>query len=191
MNILFDGPLTHFPKGGVLRYYRELSHNLLQHNHIYFSRYSRKEKSTRFTTPPFAHFRPHKLSFYVEYLWFKFFNKVKIDIVHPTEFQLSPTGSYFVNKGAKLVITIHDLIHEQFGSPVGLYDPKSRSKFYAKAAGYIFVSESTKKDFSKFYPNLLATKPSTVIWHGSNYRINETSIKNSKKFLFVGSRTWL
>ena len=189
MNILYDGPFTQYPKGGVLRYYRELSLSLLNENDVYFSRYSNKDHSKNFILPPFAHFRPHKLSFYLEYLWFKFWFKNKIDIVHPTEFQLSPAGSYFVNKGAKLVITIHDLIHEKFGALTGFYNQKSRYDFYEKADGYFFVSESTQNDFAEFYPDLFATKPSQVIWHGSNYSvINDTANKCSKKFLFVGSR---
>lgn len=190
MNILYDGPFTPFPKGGVVRYYRELSLNLCKSNDIYFSRYSHKDKSKDFTFPIFPHFRPHKLSFYFEYLWFKFLHKKKFDIVHPIEFQLSPSGSHFINKGSKLVITIHDLIHEKFGAPGGLYDQKSRSDFYSKADGYIFVSQSTKYDFGEFYPELLATKPSQVIWHGSNYNTQRESTEksSSKQFLFVGAR---
>ena len=81
------------------------------------------------------------------------------------------------------------MIHEKFGSPKGLYDKKSRSDFYAKADGYIFVSESTRKDFSDFYPEFFRKKPSQVIWHGSNYVTeHEISKKNPKQFLFVGSR---
>jgi mannosyltransferase len=189
LNILYDGPFTQYPKGGVLRYYRELSLFLLNENEVYFSRYSNKDHSKDFILPPFAHFRPHKISFYFEYLWFKYSFKNKIDIVHPIEFQLSPAGSYFVSKGAKLVITIHDLIHERFGAPAGLYDRKSRYDFYKKADGYLFVSESTQNDFGEFYPDLFTNKPSKVIWHGSNYSVrNDTANKSSKTFLFVGSR---
>lgn len=189
MNILYDGPFTQYPKGGVLRYYRELSNFLLNENEVFFSRYLKRDHSKHFILPPFAHFRPHKISFYFEYLWFKFSHKNKIEIVHPIEFQLSPVGSYFVSKGAKLVITIHDLIHEKFGSPAGLYDQKSRYDFYEKADGYFFVSESTQNDFREFYPDLFANKPSKVIWHGCNYSVkNDTAKKSSKTFLFVGSR---
>ena len=82
------------------------------------------------------------------------------------------------------------MIHEKFGAPEGLYDRKSRYDFYTKADGYIFVSQSTKNDFSEFYPDLLATKPSQVIWHGSNYKGQESSQKRtSKQFLFVGARS--
>ena len=139
--------------------------------------------------PPFAHFRPHRISFYLEYLWHKYFSNLEIDIVHPTEFQLSPTGSFFVKKGAKLVITIHDLIHEKFGAPGDLYSKASRTNFYNQADGYIFVSKSTRNDFAEFYPDLIKSRPSKIIWHGGNFPIDERKNKNLRKqFLFVGSR---
>ena len=87
-----------------------------------------------------------------------------------------------------MVITIHDLIHEKFGAPKGLYDLKSRTNFYAKADGYIFVSKSTKQDFSNHYPSLISSKPNNVIYHGNNFHTNEVKFEKKKQFLFVGSR---
>jgi len=145
--------------------------------------------SKQILLPPFAHFRPHRISFQLESLWFKYFSKTRIDIVHPTEFQLSPTGTFFKNKGAKLVITIHDLIHEKFGAPGNLYSKASRTNFYKQADGYIFVSKSTRNDFAEFYPELFESRPSMVIWHGCNFHVKEQkSEKQRKQFLFVGSR---
>jgi glycosyltransferase involved in cell wall biosynthesis len=139
--------------------------------------------------PPFAHFRPHRISFYLEYLWHRLLANYKIDIVHPTEFQLSPTGSLFVKKGAKLVITLHDLIHEKFGAPGNLYSKTSRTNFYNQADGYIFVSKSTRNDFQEVYPELFESRPSKVIWHGCNFSGCEQKNQNPRKqFLFVGSR---
>jgi glycosyltransferase involved in cell wall biosynthesis len=139
--------------------------------------------------PPFAHFRPHRISFYLEYLWHKYFSNLVIDIVHPTEFQLSPTGSFYFRKGAKLVITIHDLIHENFGAPGDLYTKSNRTNFYNQADGYVFVSKSTRDNFAEFYPKLFETRPSKVIWHGCNFPIYDRKNKNLRKqFLFVGSR---
>ena len=113
-----------------------------------------------------------------------------MDIVHPTEFQLSPTGNFFVKKGAKLVITIHDLIHEKFGAPGNLYSKASRNTFYNQADGYIFVSKSTRNDFAEFYPELIKSRPSKVIWHGCNFdNLPNLDINKKKQFLFIGSRT--
>ena len=145
--------------------------------------------SKQILLPPLAHFRPHRISFQLENFWFKYFSKTRIDIVHPTEFQLSPTGSFFKNKGAKLVITIHDLIHEKFGAPGDLYSIHSRTNYYSQADGYIFVSKSTCDDFAEFYPELFGSRPSKVIWHGCNFPINEQKNKKRRRqFLYVGSR---
>jgi glycosyltransferase involved in cell wall biosynthesis len=88
-----------------------------------------------------------------------------------------------------LVITIHDLIHEKFGAPGDLYSKASRNTFYNKADGYIFVSNSTRDDFAEFYPDLIKSRTSKVIWHGCNFHINAQKNQNPRKqFLFVGSR---
>ena len=188
MRILFDGPYTKNPKGGVLRYFYELSENIAKSYEVAFSRKLGNLSSNSIKLPVLSHFRPHRLSFYFEYLWFCYCYKNKFQVVHPIEFQLSPTGDFFVKDGAKLVITIHDLIHEKFGSPENLYSKMSRTAYYKRADGLIFVSQSTKNDFEEFYPDIFKNKPSKVILHGSNFKNIDIPIKNSKKFLFVGSR---
>ena len=189
MNILYDGPFSADPKGGIVRYFHEISRGISNENKVFFSRKPNGRFAKGIHLPPFAHFRPHRISFYLEYLWHKYFSNLEIDIVHPTEFQLSQTGSFYLWKGAKLVITIHDLIHEKFGAPGNLYSKAYRTNFYNQADGYIFVSKSTRNDFAEFYPELFETRPSKVIWHGCNFSINEQeNQKRRKQFLFVGSR---
>ena len=189
MNILYDGPFSSSPKGGVVRYFHETSMRIFKKNDVFYTRKSTGLLPKEIHLPPFAHFRPHRLSFYLEYLWHRLFSNYKIDIVHPTEFQLSPTGSFYSKKGAKLVMTVHDLIHERFGAPGNLYSKANRTNFYKRADGYIFVSKSTRDDFAEFYPKLFGSRPSKVIWHGCNFPIKEGKNKNPRKqFLFVGSR---
>lgn len=189
MNILYDGPFSASPKGGVVRYFYEISREILKENDVFFSRRPQNRFTKDIHFPPFAHFRPHRISFYLEYLWHKYFSNLEIDIVHPTEFQLSQTGSFYLWKGAKLVITIHDLIHEKFGAPGDLYTKANRNNFYNQADGYIFVSKSTRNDFAEFYPDLIKSRLSKIIWHGGNFPIDERKNKNLRKqFLFVGSR---
>ena len=162
---------------------------LSKSQNISFSRKQRELSLTNISLPPFSHFRPHRISFYLEYLWFRYLSNPSIDLVHATEFQLSPTGSFFVKEGAKLVITIHDLIHEKFGAPGDLYTKTSRTNFYRQADGYIFVSKSTRNDFEELYPELFESRSSKVIWHGRNFPIIEQRNQELRKqFLFVGSR---
>jgi mannosyltransferase len=189
LNILYDGPFSANPKGGVIRYFHQISKGISKENDVFFSRRSTGRFAKEIHLPPFAHFRPHRIFFYLEYLWHKHFLNFKIDIVHPTEFQLTPTGSFYLKKGAKLVITIHDLIHERFGAPGNLYTKASRTNFYNQADGYIFVSKSTRNDFAEFYPKLFKSKPSKTIWHGCNFAERKgKNQKQTQKFLFVGSR---
>ena len=189
MNILYDGPFSASPKGGIVRYFHEISRGILTKNDVFFSRRHKGRFPKGIHLPPFAHFRPHRISFHLEYLWHRFCSNYDIDIVHPTEFQLSPTGSFYSKRGAKLVMTVHDLIHERFGAPGNLYSKASRTSFYNRADGYIFVSKSSRDDFAEFYPELFGSRPSKVIWHGCNFPIKEQKNKNPRKqFLFVGSR---
>lgn len=189
MNILYDGPYSANPKGGIARYFHQISERISKKNKVFFSRKHTRRFPKEIHLPPLFHFRPHRISFYLEYLWHRLCSNYKIDIVHPTEFQLSPTGSFYSKKGAKLVITIHDLIHEKFGAPGNLYSKARRTNFYNQADGYIFVSKSTHNDFAEFYPDLIKSRPSKIIWHGCNFPVNKLKHKNRRKqFLFVGSR---
>lgn len=190
MKILFDGPYQSNPKSGVLLYFNLLARELVGSNIIYFSRtHSKSVKLNGVSTPKFKHHRPHKLFFYLEYIWFKFFGPKKFDVVHTIEYSLSPTGRYFTKKGAKHVITIYDLIHEIFGAEPNLYNKISREKFYKDCDGLLFISHSTKEDFNKFYPNF-NNYSNSVTYLASKYRqsITPTNKLRNPNFLYVGSR---
>ena len=190
MKILFDGPYQSIPKSGVLLYFNLLARELAKSNIIYFSRTCTKNfKRNGVSTPKFLHYRPHKFFFYLEYIWFKFFGPKHFDVVHTIEYSLSPTGRYFVKKGAKHVITIYDLIHEIFGAPPNLYNKIIREKFYKECNGLLFISNSTKHDFNKFYAEF-SSYPNSVTYLASKYTqsITPTYKKRNPNFLYVGSR---
>jgi glycosyltransferase involved in cell wall biosynthesis len=189
MKILFDGPYSKYPTSGITKYFQRLSTELAKNQSVSFSRRPFSHNSNEIKLPTPFHFRPHRLSFFLEQLWFKYFIRNPFQIIHPIEYELSPTGQYFLEKNAKLVITIHDLIHEKFGAPGKLYDKEKRSSFYAKANGFVFVSKSTRNDFGEFYSDLAERTPSTVIWHGNNFEnIRPIDSKKKNQVLYVGSR---
>jgi glycosyltransferase involved in cell wall biosynthesis len=192
VKILFDGPFDSSPKAGVVLYFKQLAQALYPScKKIYFSRrqfLSSSEEYSHIKLPFFSHFRPHKISFSLEKIVSRLNLRGIPDILHPTEFDLSPTGTFFHSKGSKVVITIHDLIHEKFGGSSTIYNPKRRFDYYSTASGFIFVSNSTRKDFAKYYPSLYESRPSKVIWHGCNFPIQATAYPKKKQFLFVGSR---
>ena len=190
MKILFDGPYQSIPKSGVLLYFNLLARELAKSNIIYFSRTCTKNfKRNGVSTPKFLHYRPHKFFFYLEYIWFKFFGPKHFDVVHTIEYSLSPTGRYFVKKGAKHVITIYDLIHEIFGASPNLYNKFLRENFYKKCNGLLFISNSTKHDFNKFYAEF-SSYPNSVTYLASKYTQSSIPKYKSRKpnFIYAGSR---
>lgn len=189
MRILYDGPFSKCPKSGIAKYFQRLSHELKKKHSVFFSRRSFTEYSNDINLPLPFHFRPHRLSFLLERMWFKILASKPFQIIHPIEYQLSPAGEYCHKKNSKLVITVHDLIHEKFGAPGKLYKKENRRSFYAKANGFIFVSNSTRNDFGEFYPELADRTPTAVIWHGNNFEnINRIDTKKKNQVLFVGAR---
>ena len=189
MNILFDGPFSKSPKSGIAKYFEKLSLELNKKHSVFFSRRSLSENSSEINLPSPFHFRPHRFSFFMERLWFKYLARKPFQIIHPIEYELSPAGEYCLNRNSRLVITVHDLIQEKFGAPGKLYEKDKRSSFYAKANGFIFVSNSTRKDFGEFYPELADRTPTAVIWHGNNSEnTNRIDTKKKNQVLFVGAR---
>ena len=190
LKILFDGPFYSTPHAGIARYFNNISRKLSYNNETYFSRRIDQSKSKEVKLPKFRHFRPHRLSFQLEKLWFQAFRRSHFDIVHLVEYELSPTGLFFINRGSKLVITIHDLIHEQIGAPSNLLDKNKRQNTYQKADAIIFDSYATRDDFRIYYPDVsLDSKINSVIWLGSSFNAPEKPSNEKKhQFLFVGAR---
>lgn len=116
----------------------------------------------------------------------------KFDIFHPTFYD----GYYLDMIGdKKLVITIHDMIQEIFSKDF-INDPSEAAK-YKKLCAYradkiIAVSENTKKDILRFYPDIKEEKIE-VIYHGNPFDRFKYSKKPEiqipeKYILYVGNR---
>lgn len=109
------------------------------------------------------------------------------DIIHPTYFD-----PYILKrKDAPIVITVHDMIHELFPD-IMCYDKNivSYKKQMIYGADHIIaVSQNTKKDILKVYPDIDEDKI-TVIYHGNSFR-NKASQKielPEEYVLYVGTR---
>ena len=164
------------------------------HGHdVYFSRrtsYSEPKRRTP-NLPPVVHFRPHRISFALEALWYKFFSGGEFDIVHAGEYSYTHAGNWAARNGAKRIITVHDLIHEKFGAPGSLYSHPARTAFYQSADGLLFISENTRKDFFDHYDSFDEETPHSVVYHGVTFPASPTTSPtelSSDHFLFVGSR---
>lgn len=116
----------------------------------------------------------------------------KYDIFHPTYYE-----SYYLNylKNKKLIITIHDMVHEIFEDDFkdDTYNTAKYKKLLAyKSDKIIAVSNNTKNDILKFYPDISEDKIE-VIHHGNSFeKFNQNSTFNlnlpEKYILFVGNR---
>lgn len=124
------------------------------------------------------------------YTIFKLFFS-RYDIFHPTYF--SP---YFLkhNKG-KLVVTVYDMIHEIYKKELDSNDLTigNKKRLIYAADRIIAISENTKKDIMKFYPDIPSEKID-VIWLASNnmesVNASDEKICSQPYILYVGSRVW-
>jgi glycosyltransferase involved in cell wall biosynthesis len=104
------------------------------------------------------------------------------DIIHPTYYD-----PYLLNKNKKpLVITVYDMIHELFyqNDIITLVNKKN---MIHNADMIISISENTKKDILKFYPDILEEKIS-VIHLGTSFKIAGGNEEKENYILFVGQR---
>lgn len=116
------------------------------------------------------------------------------DVVHETYYHL--TG--WAPKRAKVVVTVHDMIHEIY---TDIFPPDYpvlawKRAALARADAVVCVSETTKSDLLKFFPKL--DKPIAVIPHGHSYAEPSDASKSTVNtitggtpfILFVGNRGW-
>ena len=143
-------------------------------------------------TPPLNHFRPHRLSFLLEYAWLKKqSHSVRFDLVHSAFYNLSKGCIHLISHGIPHIITVHDLInelHDDLNENIINY----RRNILEKSRAIIAVSENTKKDLVNFY-NSIDPKKVHVIHHGINLPDikdkKSLRIDNDKHFiLYVGHR---
>ena len=161
-----------------------------------FSKYSSTTVSrtdiTNHFIPPFNHFRPHRLSYYLEYAWFKKqCLHVNFHLIHSAYYNLSKACLYLIKRGVPHVITVHDLIHELIEKPDDKF-LNNRLEILNNANAIITVSENTKQDLMKVYQSINESKIH-VIHHGIDENLILSSVflkknMNSQFILYVGHR---
>ena len=127
------------------------------------------------------------------YRWNQRFSRLNLklkqyDLIHPTFYD--PYFTEASNK--KFVLTVHDMIHE-LHTDLFKHNPHeiiARKKYLiARAAAVIAISEHTKQDIIKLYPEW--EKKITVVHHG--YHLTPKSVNSSLSLpqhyiLYVGDR---
>ncbi len=107
------------------------------------------------------------------------------DIFHQTYYNKYPR-----KPGEKIVVTIHDMIHELYPECFASIDNTSENKQYTalNSDGIICISESTKRDLiEKFNAPEHKIK---VIYHGNSLKVDVTSppVHSAPYIFYVGSR---
>jgi glycosyltransferase involved in cell wall biosynthesis len=106
------------------------------------------------------------------------------EVFHPTYYD-----PYFLRclNGKPFVLTVHDMIHELFPDYFAGDDTSQNKKVLInKANKIIVVSETTKNDLLKFYPDV--ENKIKVVYHGFSGKIITELISKANYLLFTGSR---
>jgi len=107
--------------------------------------------------------------------------KDNCDVVHPTYYD-----PYLI-ANIPIVITVYDMIHELF--PAGFTDYPNKKELLERSAQIIAISQNTKNDILKFFPQIPEEKIS-VIYLGTSWEQVLSSKKESSYILFTGDRTF-
>jgi glycosyltransferase involved in cell wall biosynthesis len=190
LNIFFDGIFNGSPKSGIHRYFYNIIKNLPKEVHKYSSNTETASQIPNHFVPYTKHFRPHKLSFLLEYIWFRRQSlSVNFDLVHSAYYNLSKPCRDLIAKDVPHVITVHDLIHELFDQQENRHR-ETRIKILENSKAIICVSHNTKRDLVKSYPSI-EEKKVFAIHHGLNHHkknLTETIECKTNYLLYVGHR---
>ena len=197
MKVYYDYQILRLQSyGGISRYYYDLFSTIKNGNlaevrircyyslNEYFGElFGKINKPPKTRLRAYCHTRINRFIVYWEM-------KRKYDIVHPTYYD-----PYILKlKGnSKLVITVYDMIHELFPELLNDYKliEEKKTMLYA-ADGIIAISENTKRDILKYYPDINPQKIK-VIYLASNFNPQKHSDctdanLGGKYILFVGNR---
>lgn len=201
MKIVFDHQIFGWQKyGGISRYLceiaKEMSNTLNQNVAIvcpfyvnaYLKNASKRLRILGLPIPIFPKFGRIFRAINFLFVW-PTMHYLKPDIIHETYYALRRTGP----KRSKVVLTVHDMIHERFSNQTIKSNLISREKFAAisRADHIICVSKQTRQDLI----DILKVSPDkiTVVYLGFSLNVaSNNSIQVDKKhrpfLLYVGAR---
>ncbi|MGB9696148.1 MAG: glycosyltransferase family 4 protein [Ignavibacteria bacterium] len=199
MKILYDYEIFCLQKyGGVSRYFYELVSRLLKFPGVeiilYMGKFINQYGLEKFNLQycdffgEKVNYPPKTKPFFVKfqkYLFEKFRAKTNYNVFHQTYFR-----PYQTHHNEVRVITVHDFTHERYPQYFSFFDRtiKNKKKAIDTAHGIICVSNATKDDLLKFYPDVKGEIK--VIYHGNslNVQVDKEPFLKHPYFLFVGSR---
>ncbi|WP_302048295.1 glycosyltransferase family 4 protein [Megamonas funiformis] len=194
MKILYDHQVFSWQKyGGISRYFYEIIKRIALSNHVYFyqgynvNKYNLDEVQTYekyFSKKKYEIAHTGRLYNFINMIGLKCFSKInKVDIYHPTYYNY-----YNLNNG-KLIVTVHDMIHELFSKEFkNDITSEKKEKIIKKADGIICVSQNTKKDLINIF-NVDEKKIKVIYLANSlDEKVDNRPYINNKYILYVGNR---
>jgi len=112
-----------------------------------------------------------------------YLNKLDFDVFHPTYY-----NTYFLQylKNKPFVLTVHDMIHEIFVEE-DQHTIINKKKLILQSNKIITISENTKKDIVKFFPEINEEKIS-VVYLASSFPLIEQYEEKGNYILYTGNR---
>ena len=200
MRILFDGKIfSDQHVGGINRYFVCLINHFPEGHDIVFT--SDDHRNILYPEPSRCRLifynryrlKPYALARRIEKYYFRWhISRFKPHIVHPSWYSLL-TEQTWEQCPYPSVVTVHDMIHELFPSMFESDSlvPRLKKRAIEAANAIICVSENTRIDLLKFYPN--AEPKVTVIPQatdiGEHMAHGPEQIPERPFFLFVGNRS--
>ena len=188
--------------GGISRYHYELNRNLVdlgEDSSIFaifpICKYMKDRRVYRYSNKIIRNmiYVVNEIALLVVIVARSFCGK-SVDILHITwykNFYIRLFYNILGKRRPKLIITIYDLIHEMVQNDIPIMRKGVRDKRYMldKADGIICISENTKKDLLKYYPEVV-NKSIKVIRLGvdDEYIKPEKVDVQGKYILYVGGR---
>lgn len=188
MKILYDYQILAQKFGGISRYFYELARILrdngddvdvscLVTKNVYFKDYFKIKR---------MEFDPSRYVICLNKLYTLLHKVKRYDIIHATYYDPCILKGF---KG-KIVTTVHDMNYEIFNIQDGTNTIENKKKHIYKSDKIIAVSNNTKKDILKFYPDIPEDKI-VVVYHGNSLKPNDKKITFAlpkKYILFIGAR---
>jgi glycosyltransferase involved in cell wall biosynthesis len=197
VKILYDGQIyADQITGGIGRYFTNIIERLPQSTQPTLTASYRRNKSYYPNHPnlnlqEFPNFRPYRIAHKLRGQYFRWRNDSRsFDVFHPTYYHLLSQAA-FGQARCPLVITVYDMIHELFADKITPDNTIANKQVAIQAADVIIcISESTKHDLLKYFPNVAAK---VVVTHlASEFRPEwadgQESTPTQPYFLYVGSR---
>ncbi len=190
MRVCYDYQILAAQKyGGISRYFYEIASRIMNFAEVKISCLFSRNYYFRDILPIYA--PKNFMSSFIERKLSGTLNRLHslhvmkgCDILHPTYYKPYMLGHF----SGKIILTVHDLINEIYS--VNPEETDNKRKMLRAAAHVIAISENTKRDILRIFPDISPEKIS-VIYHGSSMQAPTSAGKNilgNPYVLFVGAR---